>query len=158
MVPRPIRVKRQRVVKEGELEKAVELAASRAGAGGTILILLDADEDCPKDLAPRLLARVSTRADRPVRLVLAKQEYEAWLVAAATSIAGHRGLADNLVPPADPEGIGSPKAWLRRNRAGGYKYRETVDQAALTRIFDLEAARVAPSFDKLCRDLAELLV
>ena len=51
-VPRPIRVKRQQIVKAGELERAVELAARRAGVNDGILILLDADSDCPADLTP----------------------------------------------------------------------------------------------------------
>ncbi len=46
-VPRPIRVKRQQILKAGELERAVEIAARRTGVDGAILILLDADEDCP---------------------------------------------------------------------------------------------------------------
>ena len=36
-------------------------------------------------------------------------------------------------------------------------YRETLDQAALSAVFDLDAARSAPSFDKLWRDVASLL-
>ncbi|MCK5327544.1 MAG: hypothetical protein KAR36_02990 [Candidatus Latescibacteria bacterium] len=46
-VAKPFRVKRNRVVKEGELERAIEqVVRSRSGAGG-ILVLLDADDDCP---------------------------------------------------------------------------------------------------------------
>ena len=41
-VLRPIRVRRQRFVKEGELERAVELAARQTAATDGILILLDA--------------------------------------------------------------------------------------------------------------------
>ena len=37
----PIRVDRRKIVKAAELERAVELAARKAGAGGRILILLD---------------------------------------------------------------------------------------------------------------------
>ena len=39
----------------------------------------------------------------------------------------------------------------------GQRYRETPHQPALTAIFDLDAARAAPSFDKLWRDVSELL-
>ena len=39
----------------------------------------------------------------------------------------------------------------------GRSYRETLHQPALTAIFDLDAARCAPSFDKLWRDVSELL-
>ena len=39
----------------------------------------------------------------------------------------------------------------------GQRYRPTLHQAALTTIFDLDAARTAPSFDKLWRDVIDLL-
>ena len=39
----------------------------------------------------------------------------------------------------------------------GQGYRETLHQPALTAIFDLDAAREAPSFDKLWRDVTALL-
>ena len=56
-VPPPIRVKRQKILKEGELERAVELAARKSEPCDGILILLDADSDCPKELAHSLLDR-----------------------------------------------------------------------------------------------------
>ena len=156
--PRPIRVSRDKVVKPGELERAVELAARQAATGGCILILLDAEKDCPKDLAPKLLRRaMGARSDREIRVVLAKTEYEAWFLAAASSVAGRRRIRPSATPPDNPESIRSPKAWLRRRMPGDQPYRETVDQAALTAVFDLEAARSAPSFDKLWRDVKALL-
>lgn len=156
---RPIRVSRDKVVKAGELERAVELAARRASTDGRILIVLDAEKDCPKDLAPELLRRaMKARSDREIRVVLAKTEYEAWFLAAASSIAGKRRIAPSAVPPEDPESIGSPKVWLRRRMPSDEPYSETVDQPALSAVFDLEAARSAPSFDKLWRDVASLLV
>ena len=39
----------------------------------------------------------------------------------------------------------------------GQRYRATLHQAALTAIFDLDAARAAPSVDKLWRDVSEKL-
>ena len=62
----PIRVERNRVVRPEELERAVELAARMVGTDGSILVLLDADDDCPAKLGPGLLARA--RAAR--RIVL----------------------------------------------------------------------------------------
>ena len=41
--------------------------------------------------------------------------------------------------------------------ASGQRYRETLHQPALTSLFDLDAARAAPSFDKLWRDVIDLL-
>ena len=157
-IPRPIRVPRQRVVKAGELEQAIQLGARLAGPRGGIVVLLDADTDCPKDLAPELLRRATeARPDRAIRVVLAKAEYEAWFLAAADSIAGKRGIAPSATPPDDPESIGDAKGWISRQMLPGQSYRPTLDQAALSAVFDLDAARNAPSFDKLWRDVASLL-
>jgi hypothetical protein len=40
---------------------------------------------------------------------------------------------------------------------GSRVYRETLDQPAFTAALDLTAARSAPSFDKLSRDVMSLL-
>jgi hypothetical protein len=157
-VPRPIRVRRQRFVKEGELERAVELAARQTAATDGILILLDAEADCPRELAEKILRRaVKTRPDRRIKVVFPKRMYEAWFLAAAASIAGRRDLDASMVPPPDPEGVANPKAWLTDRMPADRSYRETLDQAALTASFDLRAACSAPSFRKLCRDLQSLL-
>ncbi len=67
-VPQPIRVGRQKLLKAGELEDAVELAGRQTGPGDGILIVLDADSDCPKDLGAQLLSRAcKARADRQIR-------------------------------------------------------------------------------------------
>lgn len=156
-VAQPIRVKRQKVLKSGELERAVKLASLQTSPGDGILILLDADLDCPKELAPRILDRSrAAREDRRFRVVLAKTEFEAWFLAAARSLAGQRGLDEDLEPPPDPEAIRDPKKWLSRKMPRNRAYRETLDQPALAAILDLDAARTAPSFDKLWRDVASL--
>lgn len=157
-VPHPIRVPKSRLMKPRELERSVELAARQCEPGDGILVLLDADDDCPAALGPELLGRARTaRADRVIGVVLAKREYESWFLAAAPSIAGHRGLDPELSPPDDPESIRGAKEWLSRSMSGG-SYRETIDQAPLTAVFDLDAARKAPSFAKLWRFLREVLV
>ena len=153
----PIRVRRQKILKEGELERTLDLAARQTARGDGILIMLDADSDCPYELSRRLLARAATaRADRRVRAVFPKPMYEAWFLAAAPSIAGHRELDVGLIAPADPESNPNPKAWLTERMPPGRSYRETLDQAAFTATFDLRAACAAPSFRKLCRDIASL--
>ena len=154
----PIRIDRSKIVKPPELERAVDLAARRAGAGGRILILLDADDDCPAHLAAELLQRArAARTDRVVRVVLAKTEYEAWFLAAARSIAGQHDIAADAVAPPDPEAVRGAKEWLASRMPPGRKYRPTLHQAALTHRFDMAAARAAPSFDKLWRDVTALL-
>ena len=55
-----------------------------------LLILLDAEGDCPAELAPRLLgvARKALPPDTPIACVLAKRMLENWIVAGASELAG----------------------------------------------------------------------
>ena len=154
---RPIRVRRQQVLKEGELERYVNLGAVRVGDGGCILILLDANGDCPAELGPTILHRArAARPDRHIEVILAKCEYETWFIAAVESVADKRGISPDLSVPQDPESLRGAKEWLcnRMSRP----YRPTADQAALTALFDMVAARErSPSFDKMWRAIIALL-
>jgi hypothetical protein len=156
---RPYRVPRGSVVKAGELERYVELAAREVGPHGAVLVLLDADKDCAARLGPELLARAKQqRPDMAVGVCLAVVEFEAWFLAAAVSLRGARGLPDDLEPPPNPEAVGGAKGWLRRHRTDGLSYSETVDQPALAHRFDLDAAKAAaPSFDKFWREVERLM-
>ena len=69
----------------GGVERAVE-AVARIHAGYSIVVLIDSDDDCPKNLGPELVRRArSARPDLPVEVILAHREYEAWFLAAAES-------------------------------------------------------------------------
>lgn len=155
-IPYIKRAKRQRIVNPGELEREIEYAARKAGAGSGILILLDADSQCPAELGPELLERARpARSDFDIRVVLAKNAFEAWFLAAVESIDGWRGLRADP-PPRDPES-GNPKQWLTGSLPDGVTYRPAIDQARLAARFDLEAARErSPSFDKMWRDVQAL--
>jgi hypothetical protein len=153
----PIRVKRNHVVKPGELERHVELLANRVGVDGAILVLLDADDDCAATFGPDLLQRASAaRPDRRVGVVFAVREFEAWLLASVGTLRGQRGIPGDVAEVHDPEKLSSPKARMDAMMPGGYL--ETVDQPALTARIDVAVARAgAPSFDKLVRELQRLL-
>lgn len=149
-VSRPIRVHRDGIVQQGELERYLNIAISEGGPDAAILILLDANGDCPAELGPKLLKRArEARPDKRIQVVLAKREYEAWFIAASDSLAvGAPGT------PTDPEAIRGAKEWIGRYQP----YRPTVDQAPMTARFDLaEARRNAPSFDKMWRAIEALL-
>lgn len=152
---RPFKVTRSKLVLLGELERAVELAGRGLRSPGVVLIVIDSDDDCPKELAPVLLDRATRAAGGrwPVGVVLARSEFESWFIAAAESIASHSGLRTDLVAPADPESIRDAKGWLQKAMPPGRRYSETVDQPSLASKFDLNAARRAPSFDKMCREI-----
>ena len=158
VVPPPIRRPRNKVVKEKELERAVEFVARQIGGQGAIFIILDSDEDCPAELGPALLRRASqARSDLPIAVVIAKNEFEAWFLAAAESLRGRRGLRTDIHPPNDPEAVRDAKGWLDRRMENNESYNETTDQPALAALFDLEQARQAASFDKCYRDIVRLL-
>ncbi len=152
----PLRVPRSTLVKAHELERAVTLMGNKVGPDGGVLVLFDADDDAACALGPSLLARArSARPDLAIGVVLAVREYEAWLLTAAESLRGQRGLPWALTPPPNPETIRNAKRWFDERMPRGYS--ETTDQAALTATFDLDRARVAPSFDKLVREVTKLL-
>lgn len=153
-----LRVPGSRLVKQGEIERTVELAARKNAGRGAVLVLLDCDDGCPAQDAPALLKRAtSARADLPISVVLAKREYEAWFLAAAESLRGKRGLPLDLVGPPDPEAIRGAKEWLADQMPTSQTYSESSDQPALTAVFDMSIARRADSFDKCYREIVRLL-
>ncbi len=158
---------RSSVLKEGhpELAERVERAfralrlrlRHSAMDRGFVLLLIDADEDCPANVGPQLLARAkAARSDADIACVLAKRELENWFKAAATSLAGVCGLPDELTTPANPE-EGSGDKWLTRQMQRNdkqRKYTKPGDALELVERMDLQQCRAnAPSFDKLCREL-----
>ncbi|MCI0536882.1 MAG: DUF4276 family protein [Verrucomicrobiales bacterium] len=153
-----IRVPASRLVKHGEIERSVELAARKNAGQGGILVLLDCDDGCPAEDGPALLQRaVKARSDLLVSVVFAKREFEAWFLAAAESLRGQRGLPGDLTGPTDPETIRGAKEWLEARMPRGQSYAEASDEPALTAIFDMNAARRADSFDKCYREIVRLL-
>ena len=154
---RPFRVKRTKVVREGELERAVTLTARVRQSVGGILVILDADDDCPAQLGPRLLSRAAGVTSLPVAVVLANRELEAWFLGAKESLRGVRGIRADAQSPAAPESIRGAKERLSQNMTDS-RYIGVDDQPALAAKMDLASARQrCPSFDKLVRDLSGLV-
>ncbi len=142
------------------MERTIELTTRKLGREGGILILIDCDweNSCPKWDGPALLYRVElARPDLPISLVLAYREYEAWFIAASESLKGKRGLSEDLEIVEDPEAIRGAKEWLSSRMPRNRPYAETIDQPALSELFDLQSARRARSFDKCYREIVRLL-
>ena len=159
-VPMPIRTKRDRFLRnDEEFKRVLLLAAAKAGEKGGILVLLDADDDCPATLGPETLSRAKTIVgQKTISIVLVKREYEAWFLAAAESLSGKRGLPENLVSPPYPEDVRGAKEWLSEQMVGSRAYHETLDQPPLTTLFDITLARSrSASLNKFTRDVASLL-
>jgi hypothetical protein len=154
----PFRMAASKLVKEGELEKAIAFLSKKIVGNGGIIVIIDCDDGCPANEGPKLLGRaVSVRNDVPISVILAKREFEAWFLAAAESLRGKRGLPDDLDSPAEPEAIRGAKEWLEDKMSATASYKETTDQPALTVLFDMQAARKADSFDKCYRDIKSML-
>ena len=131
-VPRPHRIPRESLIKAGGIERAVAAEANRVSGVGGVLVVLDADDDCPAQLGPSLLSRArAARPDKRVSVVLPNIEFEAWFIAAASSIGGRCGLPNGLEVPSNPEGIRDAKGSLTYRRTDGLQYSPTVDQATL---------------------------
>jgi len=153
---RPVEITKSRLVRAGELERAIRLA--QRIALGPVLVILDADEDCPAILGPELKSRsIAIIPPQNVSVVIPKCDFETWFIAAAQSLSGKRGLRRELLPPSDPEAIRGAKEWLSRNMVPGRKYSPSIDQAAFVAGMDLVAARSCRSFDRLCREIERLI-
>lgn len=150
----PIRVRRDSFLnRDEEFRRQLLLAAAKSGDNGWVLILLDADDDCPATLGRSILERArAVIPHRRVSVVLANREFEAWFIAAANSLRRCRGffLLDDETPVA--EGPRDAKGWMREHMQGG-KYSPMVDQPAFTARFDIhEALSNSRSFRKLCTE------
>lgn len=159
IIARPVRVKRYKVVRCGELERALELARRHRKGCDAIMVLLDADDDCPKELAPRLMTRARNASPGlPIGVVLAKRELESWFVGSLESLQGVRGIRETATSPERPEGIRDAKRHLSAHMTHGRRYVEVDDQPAMAKTFDLTLARRrCPSFDKFTRTVQEIL-
>lgn len=148
----PIRVYKDRFLnRPEEFRRHLMLAAAKCGQKGWILVLLDADDDCPATKAADIAARaVEVVPHRRVAVVLANREYEAWFIAAASSLDGHRSFSyspDDAFT--DAETPRNAKGWMRQRMSRGYG--ETTDQPAFSARFDLQLAFArSRSFRKLC--------
>lgn len=162
-VMRPFRKPRSMLLKKDILSNTVQAVYLKMkhnpfNGNNLILLLFDADDDCPARLAPRLLADMQVvPKNYATGCVLAYREYETWFVAAAESLGHYLTLGDSI--PIQPEKTASRKKWIeKRFKRGHGTYSETLHQASMTASMDIHACQArSPSFDKLCRELARCL-
>jgi hypothetical protein len=110
-----------------------------------ILILLDADEECPVTLASALLARARTQVphDCPIGVVVANREYEAWFLAAFASVSFRRALEEqryrlrqrSLPPGMDVEAIADCKRRIETLSTSGRAGPTALDPGGTRRPF-----------------------
>jgi hypothetical protein len=139
-VARAIRRRRSELAKESGLRSSIKLARLHQDCQA-ILVILDADDDCPKELGPTLRTWAAEEARGvPCEIVLANHEYEAWFLSAIESLRGQRGIRPDSGAHPSPEAPRDAKGVLEQYMRPQHSYSETADQAALTALFDMKAA------------------
>ena len=143
---------------EKKLDKFLGHAQNKPKCGA-ILVLVDADSDCPVALAQQLSQRCDQIGTRyPVQIVCAYRSYESWFLASLNTVKGRHGIPNTAAPLDDPEAVPKPKQWLSDQMPSGQAYKETIHQASLSRVIDLDlACRNSRSFRRLCHALEQLV-
>lgn len=151
-VNRPIRRPRSELVREDGVRKAVRQARLKPECAA-ILIVIDADDDCPKDLAPRVQAWAQEEAvSHPCCVVMPNREFEAWFLAAIESLRGTRGIRHDAISHPGPESKRGAAEELKRRMPPNRTYSKTADAPALAAAFDMaEAHRRCRSFRRMVR-------
>lgn len=130
-----------------------------------VLVLLDADNDCPVTLAQELAARIVAQgARRPTAIVVAHRMYESWFLACGPvyvgkSLPGRPAFDQKFVVP-DPRDATTrgPKAHIEKCLPGNTQYKETQDQRIMTSWMDIEMASAnSRSFRRWMDALSQLL-
>ena len=157
-IGKPVRVPRYQVIKAGQLERRVRMAMQRPNCRA-VVVILDADDDCPKDFAPELLRRAEQAAqDTLVSVVLPKSEMESWFVGSMESLRGTRGISSEACSPHNPEAIRDAKGYLTQSMEGSHRYMEVDDQPTFAASFDLsQAASNCRSFKKFYNDFRRIV-
>lgn len=115
---------RNKALVRGGLEGYVATAGSRPGCVG-VLVVLDSEGDCLFILGRQLLARACVVIGKPVRIALAKRNFESWLYASAESLEigltydplrdGQSAIASALKPAKYVKTIWQPRLAHRLN-------------------------------------------
>lgn len=135
-------------------------------ASRSILLMLDADDDCPVQIASQLRDRMQ-RIARPEVLclcVIPHRMFENWIVAGSSTLGNISGLPENLPSIADVTDVDQLRGvdWLetqiRLHRRGG-KYKKTVDAPVFVQRMSLsDCQQYSRSFRKLVSELAKIPV
>lgn len=147
-IPTPVRVPKSKMLNadtgpanSDEIGKysRIALANIRRDEKALLLLLLDADSDCPATVGPSLLEAMRHTAGHACECyaAFAVREFESWIVG------GHPDIDVQ-----SPESAGSPKNRLADINGG--KYKESVDQPKFTSKINVQRLQErSPSFRRL---------
>lgn len=137
-------------------------ATTRTDCRRLLLVMVNTEghpENCPRIKAAEVVAWAREERSDPateIACVLPNVMFESWFAASAESLRGVNGLPSDLPKPADPEGEGLGKNWLKKLLPR--KYKETVDQPRFVKLMSLEECLDSSrSFRKLVKELEQRL-
>ena len=144
---------------ERKLERFIGHAQKKPECGA-ILILVDADTDCPVTLARQLSQRCAQISPIcPIQIVCADRTFESWFIASLDTIKGWHGVSETAAFCGEVEKIANPKRWIGQQMPDGQAYKETTHQVSFSRLIDLDLVhRNSRSFRRLCHSLEQLLL
>lgn len=157
----PYRLARSKICKfDVDLEKAVRLGGLKlADEAGGVVIIADADDDCPADLQEKFMDFYNEHGfNFPVSFILANKEYEAWMIACGENMRNHGWVRDDAPSHDNPENIRDAKGFFCREILVEEKiYSETVDQIKFTAQIDLRVTfEKCRSFRKFVKEIGDL--
>lgn len=121
---------------------ARSIGVALAARATAVVIVVDADDDCPRAFGPEARSRIEHRL--PAAAVMAVCEFETWLLLSFSAVDLRRAGVRNPTRR-------DAKSELRKLVPG---YAPTIHQLDLARQVDIERLRRASdSFDKLVRDV-----
>ncbi|MDD3581204.1 MAG: DUF4276 family protein [Desulfobacca sp.] len=149
---------RGNITKPNGLENFLRVAEKRPDCKA-ILVLMDAERDCAKDVAQKLALRARNLITHiAIAVVAPNHMFENWFLASLETLAGKRGLEANLPTVNNPESIGNPKKWLTEHMGPGRIYKENLDQVAMSALINTDFVKQrSRSFRRLEHALDELL-
>jgi hypothetical protein len=157
-IARPFRVSRLKMVRPGEIERAVLQGVRDRGKVTSVLVILDSDDDDPAQLEKLLTGRCQQTISLPVAVVAARRELESWFLGSKDSLRNVRGIRADAKAPDDPESIRGAKERLTRNMKAGRRYLEVDDQPVFAARMDLDLALGrCLSFQRLATELERIL-
>ena len=158
------------LISDNGIERYVKHAFKEDGCAG-VIVLIDndpaeglahrnkIDDTCAPALAQYLACRVQAiHPFRPVAIIVARWEYEAWFLASLETAGPAVGMPADTVYRGDVESERSANGWIEKRLPPDRKYFETHDQAAMTQQLDLErVTRRSRSFRRLRHALEQLI-
>ena len=123
---------------------------------GWVLIVVDADDDCPVELARKIHNIASQHIPHGrISVVIPNKEYEAWFLASANSMANQNLPSEHqsIALSGNLSNVDNIKDAKGRITIDGKSYSETGHQEILTKMIDVNIAeKNSRSFRKLCKE------